>query len=334
MKTSKYIAIFAASILLSANAHAFFGKRATTIKVSHYFSESNPHHIALTKMAEEIEEASGGELEVKIFPNATLGGEEQAINGVRNGTIEMALIGSLMQQNHPMLGVFEFPFLMKDADSALAVLSGDPGMEVKNKYDEFGVKHLAYSISGFRHLTSNKPVTSPKDYSGLRVRVPNNSMFIDMADALGWNVQALPLPEVYTALEQGVVDGQENPYALIEAQGFYEVQDYIVETGHMFTNLNLIYAGKKWDNLSQQHQDLIQKAADNYSKISWQMTTDAVEVTKEKIRAAGTQIIVPSEEMTQYNLDSVKKMKQSYIERNPWAEEFFKRVDAINLSQG
>jgi tripartite ATP-independent transporter DctP family solute receptor len=315
----------------SFNSYAFWGSDddSVTIKVSHYFSDSNPQHQALEQFAEELDEKSDGKIKVQLFPNSTLGNEAQSINGVRNGTIEMALIGNLMQQSDPMLGVFEFPFLFRSTEQAKKVLNGEPGKQVKEKYSDFGVHHLAYSISGFRHLTSNKPVNSPEDYKGLRIRVPNNTMFINMAESLGWSVQALPLPEVYTALEQGVVDGEENPYSMIDAQGFYEVQKYIIETGHMFTNLNLIFSQKKWDSLTDEQKKLITEAANHYAETSWAMTTDSVNKIKDKIKASGTEIIIPSEEMVKYNRKSVDGMKQAYIKNNPWAEKFFQEVDAI-----
>jgi len=315
----------------SFNSYAFFGSDddSLTIKVSHYFSESNPHHQALLQFADELKKNSDGKITVKIFPNGTLGSEEQSINGVRNGTVEIALVGSLMQQNHPMLGAFEFPFLMKDQAHALRVLNGEPGKQVQAKYGEYKVHHLAYSISGFRHLTSNKKVETQADYKGLRIRVPNNSLFIDMATALGWSAQALSLAEVYTALEQGVVDGQENPYSLIDAQGFYEVQDYIIETNHMFTNLHLLYSQQKWSDLDDAQKTMIQNAADNYTQNSWDMTVNNVNLIKEKIIKSGTQILIPSAELNAYNRQAVEGMKAEYIENNPWADEFFKSIAAI-----
>lgn len=315
-----------ASLIMAACSTA---ANAKVIKISHYYSESNVQHQALLKFADEVEKNSNGDIDVRIFPNNTLGSETQTINGVRNGTIEIGLVGNLMQQNDPVFGIFEFPFLLNGYDHAWKALHSKAGDTVAKRYADYGIKHLGYSISGFRNLTSNKKVESPEDYKGLRVRVPNNSMFVTLAKNLGWNAQALSLSEVYTALEQGVVDGQENPYSLIDAQGFNEVQKYVVETNHMFTNMNLMYSQKKWDRLTDEEKKIIQTAAENYSKNSWDMTVNAVKDIKAKFKTKGVTIIVPSDELNDYNRNAVKGMRDDYIKKNPWAEQMFKDISAL-----
>ncbi len=315
-------------LLVSATSYAGLFGSDTTIKIGHYFAESHPQHIALQEFEKAVEEKSNGEIDVKIFPNAQLGSEEQLINGMRNGTIEMALFGSLMQNLDPKLGFTETPFLIRDYDHARKVLDSDVGEEIAGVFEEHGVKHLAYSVSGFRVISSNKKIEKPEDYNGLRIRVPNVAMFLEMADLLGVNGQAMAFTEVFTALEQGVVDAQENPMSLIKAQGFYEVQKYIIETNHMFTSLNLGINKSFYDDLTQEQQQIISEAAEQYSINSWSAVVKDNSQTKAFFVEQGVQVLTPSDELAQWNQEAMKPLYQNMFKRHAWAEDMTNRIIA------
>lgn len=314
------------SIISSMSANAFWGPDKKTIKIAHYFNEQHPQHIALKNFEKEVEQESNGEIDVKIFPNAQLGAEEQEINGVRNGTIEIALFGSLMQNLDPRLGFFETPFLIRDYDHAKKVLRSNIGEDVAKIFEDYGVKHLAYTASGFRVISSNKKIEKPEDYKGVRMRIPNVAMFVEMANLLGVNPQSMSFTEIFTALEQGVVDAQENPMSLIKAQGFYEVQKYIVESNHMFTSLNLGMNKKFYDDLTEQQKKIIDKAALHFSEESWDMVVIDNKATKKFFIDNGVTIITPSKEFSDWNQNAMKPLYENLYKKYDWSKSYVKEI--------
>ncbi|BFN33657.1 TPA: TRAP transporter substrate-binding protein [Vibrio harveyi] len=313
----------------SLSANAFFGSDKVTLKVAHYFNEQHPQHIALQQFEKEVEAASDGKIDIKIFPNAQLGSEEQMINGMRNGTIEIALFGSLMQSLDPKLGFTETPFLIRDYPHARKVLDSDVGQEIAGVFRNFGVEHLAYSASGFRVISSNKKIEKPEDYKGVRLRVPNLATFVEMGNLLGVNPQTMAFTEVFTGLEQGVVDAQENPMSLIKAQGFYEVQKYIIETNHMFTALNLGMNKKAFDELTEDQQAIIRKAAANYSQASWNAVVEDTQKIKQFFIDQGVTIITPTPEFTKWNEDAMKPLYDNIFKKYDWAQDYTNRIRAL-----
>lgn len=329
MKKTFLASALTLAVITPFSASAFWGSNSTTIKVAHYFNEQHPQHIALQAFEKEVEQASNGEIEVKIFPNAQLGAEEQMINGVRNGTIEIALFGSLMQSLDPKLGFTETPFLIRDFDHARKVLDGEVGQEIAGVFSEYNVKHLAYTASGFRVISSNKRIDSPEDYKGVRMRVPNLKTFVDMGNLLGVNAQTMAFTEVFTGLEQGVVDAQENPMPLIKAQGFYEVQKYIIETNHMFTSLNLGMNQKFYNGLSDEHKAIIDSAANNYSSSSWELVVEDNVATKQFFIDNNVEFITPSPEFNEWNQNAMKPLYEDIYKKYAWAQDYTNKVRAL-----
>lgn len=322
----KKIITYISTIFVILCSAAAFAK--TTLKLAHYFVESHPQHIALDAFAKEVKEASDGEINIKIFSNAQLGSEEQMINGTRNGTIELSLIGSLMQNLDFKLGLTETPFLMRDYDHAKRVLDSEIGAEIAAAFEAFAVKHLAYSVSGFRVMTSNKKIEKPEDYKGVRWRIPNVQTFVEMVKLLGANGQTMAFTEVFTALEQGVVDGQDNPMSLIKAQGFYEVQKYMIETNHMFTNLNLIMHKKAYDKLSDEHKKIITTAAQNYKELSWKLVVEDSEKTRQFFIDHGLEVVTPSAEFSKWNQEAMAPLYEKLYKKYDWAEDYVERIKA------
>jgi tripartite ATP-independent transporter DctP family solute receptor len=217
------------------------------IKVANYFAEDHPQNVALReKFKKIVEEKSGGTLKVQIYPNSTLGAEKEFYDGIRNGTIEMA--GLIMQNDIPKMGVPEWPFLFKDFEHVKKVLNGPIGKEITEELEEkHGVHPLAWSANGFRMFSANKTIDSMADFKGLRMRMPNIPNYITIGKLLGTNVTPLPISEVFTALEQKVVDGQDNPIATLRASGWYEVQSDVLESKHMFSPNIYVINSKFWN---------------------------------------------------------------------------------------
>ncbi|GJK44721.1 TRAP transporter substrate-binding protein [Klebsiella grimontii] len=302
------------------------------IKLGHYMSDTHPQHIALKEYFKKtIEDETQGRYEIRIYPNNQIGGEDQVLNGIRNGTIEMGITGLLLQNVNPVFGVWEWPFLFKNNAEARKVLTDSQiAKDIMDKHAEYGIKVLAIGMNGFRVVSSNKPVNNFAEFNGLRLRVPMNNMFVVWAKAMTINPQSMPLSEVFTALEQHVIDGQENPYALIKESGLYEVQKYIIETNHSFSPGLLQISLKTWKNIPEEDQKIFIKAAQNYQQHEWDLAIKAEGEVKTFLKGHDIKIIEPDDQFKADMLKAVQPMYQEYFNKYDWAQ---KTVEAINAAK-
>ncbi|HEH9400331.1 TPA: TRAP transporter substrate-binding protein [Aeromonas sobria] len=324
-KTLSAVAVF--SFLFSGAVHA-----AQVIKIGHFMSDTHPQSVALTNYFKKIvEDKTQGRYEIRIYPNNQLGGEEQVLNGVRRGTIEGGVVGLLMQNTNPIFGIWEWPFLFKDNQEAKKILTqSDVAKDIREKYQEYGVKVLATGVNGFRVTSSNVRVAEFKDFKGLRLRVPNNDMFVTWGKAMGANPQAMPLSEVFTALEQKVIDGQENPYSLLKESGLYEVQKYIVETNHSFSPGMLMFSLKTWNKMSPEDQAIFQEAANVFQEKEWELAISAEKENKDFLKNKGLEIIYPDEKFSQDMRTAAKPIYDNYYNTYNWAKPM---IESINLAK-
>lgn len=219
----------------------------------------DPQNIACYKFKEMVEERSKGELKVVIYPAAQLGDARTIVEGVQMGTIEMGDVeNGPMGRFVPEAMIWDLPFIFKDIDHAHAALDGDVGQFVQGKYIDVGIRHLAYNDGGMRYFTNNsKPIKSMADIEGLKIRVMESKVMIDTINAFGASAIPMAFGELYTALQQGVVDGQENPLNLIYSQRFYEVQKYLSLSGHFYYPRQYIVSENWWQTLKPEHQKIL-----------------------------------------------------------------------------
>jgi tripartite ATP-independent transporter DctP family solute receptor len=215
------------------------------------------------KFADLVAQKSGGKMTVKLFPGGVLGGDVQVLSAVQGGTIDMTSMNSgILAGQVKEYAIVDFPFLFNDAKEADAIMDGPVGKMLADKLPEKGLVHLAYFDLGFRNLTdSRRAIKSADDISGLKVRVIQSPIYIDTFNALGANAVPMPFPEVYTALEQKTIDGQENPFTVIEANKFNEVQKYLAGTRHIYNPQSMMISKKTWDRLNKEEQDVLLAAA-------------------------------------------------------------------------
>lgn len=235
-----------------------------TIKVGIGLNDDHPQAASVKKFGELVKEKSGGKITVKLFAGGTLGNDVTMISSLQGGTLEMTvpdtstLVGSAGLEP---FGLINLPFLFDKGEQADALLDGPFGQQLMAKLPEKGLVGLGFWENGFRQVTnSRRPISTAADFAGLKLRVIQNPLFIETFTALGASAQPMPFPEVYTALEQGVVDGQENPLATILASKFYEVQDNTVISNHIYSVWALLMSKKFWDKLSPDEQQLITEA--------------------------------------------------------------------------
>jgi tripartite ATP-independent transporter DctP family solute receptor len=251
------MAVFAAPNVASAKPIVIkFAHNGNTIP-------EDPQNLACTAFKKMVEERTNGAIRVDIYPAAQLGDARTIVEGVQMGTIEMADIeNGPMGRFVPEAMLWDLPFIFRDIDHAHNVLDGDVGKYVQKKYDDVGIRHLAYNDGGFRYFTNNvRPIRNMDDLQGLKIRVMESKVMIDTINAFGASAVPMAFGELYTALQQGVVDGQENPMNLIYSQRFYEVQKYLSLSGHFYYPRQYITNLNWFNNLSEEHQKIIAEAA-------------------------------------------------------------------------
>lgn len=300
------------------------------IKVANYFAETHPQNVALReKFKKIVEEKSNGSLKVEIYPNSALGAEQEFYNGVRNGTIEMGIPGLIMQNDIPKMGVPEWPFLFKDFEHVKKVLNGPIGKEITAELEtKHGVVPLAWSANGFRMFSSNRTIDSIDDFKGLRLRMPNIPNYITIGKLLGANVTPLPISEVFTALEQKVVDGQDNPIATLRASGWYEVQTDVLESKHMFSPNVYVVNKKFWDSLTDEQRKIIQEAAKEAANYEFELMEKSYEEDKKFLQEHGIQFTTPSSEFEKQMEEAVQPLYDELFKKYHWAEDLYKRIKA------
>ena len=210
-----------------------------------------------------VEKGTNGNVKVQIYPNNQLGAEIEYCEGVMLGTIEMAMSGNMWEQYVSIFKVNQLPYMFVNYDHANAVLNGPIGAEINKSLEAKGVKVLASFPNGFRVISNNKrAINSIEDARGVKLRVFEGEVIIKEIKALGFSPVVMPISEVFTAIQQGVVDGQDNPLATSYYSGFYEIQKHVAITNHMYSPGYIVINKKTWDRLSTAEQKLVQKAAD------------------------------------------------------------------------
>ncbi|NLI85561.1 MAG: TRAP transporter substrate-binding protein [Propionibacterium sp.] len=303
------------------------GKSLDTIRVAHYFNEAHPNHIALTEVFKPaIEEGSNGTIKVQVFPNSQLGDEEAMSNGVRNGTIEMAVPGGLLANADRKIGLVEFPFLFNDYEHGRKALDSEPGEFVKEAFRGLGAEPLGFSLNGMRVVSSNKAITKLDDFKGFRLRMPNVPVYIMTGEALGATVTPMSISEIFTALEQKVIDGQENPYLTVLANKWYEVQSHMIETYHLLSVNFYLFNQELYGGLDSETQKLIADASDKSSRHAWDLSVDLEKTVKGELEGHGMTIIIPDESFKADLNSAMDGVYEKLYADYDWAEEQVKKI--------
>lgn len=234
---------------------------ATEIKLGLVTKPGSAQNIVAEKFKEIIEQRSQGEIAVKIFHSSSIGNETEILQQIQMGSIQMGVITSgPFDTFDPIARVIDYPFLFKDNDQADEILDGPLGAEILKSLEGSGFKGLCFSENGFRNLTNNKKaVKSPDDVKGLKIRVMDSALHQGIWKSLGANPTPMPWP-IYTELEQGVIDGQENPLWVMEVYKFYEIQKYMTMTRHVYSAHIDVASLKWWNSLKPELREMIHKS--------------------------------------------------------------------------
>lgn len=254
------VIVFGLSSLFAAGQQE---KSKIVLKVGHIFAATHPWQTNLEGMAEEVRKETNGVVDIQVFPAAQLGGDRDVAEGMRLGTIEMGLFGTGgLQSLDKRMIIEELPYAWETREKAYAAMDGDLGKALDKVMLEYSIIGLHFWESGYRHITNNtRPIRTVSDLKGLSLRVPEAEMRIDTFKELGALPTPLAFSELFTALQQGVVSGQENPLATIYSSRFQEVQKYLSLSNHIWGSGYLGISEKAWKSLSKEQQNvLVEKA--------------------------------------------------------------------------
>ena len=259
MNAIKKFALCAVTMSLSAIVAA----QDVKAKLGTSLPETHPQTIGARKFAELADRKSNGRIKITVYPSAQLGSDQQMQAALRGGTQEFtvpstATLANLVKE----FGVIGLPFSFASEKQADAVLDGAFGKSLLDRLPAKDLVGLAFWENGFRNFTNSKrPIVKAEDMSGLKVRTMQNNLYIDLFNGLGSNAVPMPVNELFTALETKAVDAQENPFTVVHAQKFYDVQKYLSVTGHAYDALVLIASKKFWDGLSPADRAILQSAS-------------------------------------------------------------------------
>ncbi|MDE1244067.1 TRAP transporter substrate-binding protein [Vibrio aestuarianus] len=234
-----------------------------TLKLGHVANEDHVWHQAFEYFAETVDKKSEGRLNIDIYPNSQLGAERDVISGIQLGTVDMTMSGETLQNWAPKAALLAVPYAIRDSEHMVKVADGEIGKEIEQEITaRTGLVPLTWFERGARNLTTNKPINEPSDLKGLTIRVPNVPIFVSTWSALGAKPTPMAFSEVFTALQQSTVNGQENPLSLIESASFFEVQKYVNKTEHVRSWIYVLIGKRQLDKLPQDLQQILLESAE------------------------------------------------------------------------
>ncbi|QQK76522.1 TRAP transporter substrate-binding protein [Salicibibacter cibarius] len=284
----------------------------TTIRVGHEQAETNDRHLAMMEFKELVEEKSQGEMEVLVYPNAQLGSEPEMIESVTLNDLQMVAATAFTQYDQ-RISVFELPYLFDSYEEAWNVLDGEVGQDMADLFLEDDLRILAYFENGFRHVTSNRPIESPEDLSGLVIRTPEFPISLSTFNAMGANPTPMAFGELYTALQQGTVDAQENPIANAYTSNFQEVQEYLNLTSHQYMPLPVAINEDFWQSLSTEEQEILNNSAEEAAQFHRETQRENEEKMLAELEEDGMEIVEPDTSLFEDEIDPVyNSFRQAY----------------------
>ena len=277
--------------------------------------------------AEKMEELSGGDITINLKPAGALGGERDVLEGLQIGSIELTISSTGPVGNFvPSVYALDFPFLFKSYDHARSVLDGPIGQELLARFEAHDMIGLAWAENGFRHITNSvKPIQTPEDLSGLKLRTMENQVHIAAFQAAGASPTPMSWTEVLTSLQQGTIDGQENPIPVLTANNIWEMQKYLTLTGHVYSPAVVVMSKIHWDGLGEEEQGWFREAARAAAEASRatvsaneengvaQLRENGMEVVSEVDKAAFAAAVQPAYDKyaDQYGAEFIERIRNA-----------------------
>ncbi len=286
----------------------------TEVKIGYALAPDSHYGVAARKWQDVVEAETDGRFTFRHFPSSALGGEREVIEGLQIGTIEATIVSTGTLSNFvPETGVTDIPFLFRSLDHARHVLDGPVGQEILARFDDAGMVALAWGEQGFRHITNNRnPINTPEDLAGMKLRTMENPVHLSAFNALGAAPTPMAWPEVIGALQQGTIDGQENPLSVIVSAKLYEVQKYLTLSGHVYSPAMLLVSKPFWDGLSDEDKAAFGKGAKE-AVVAMRAYVDNVESSGvATLRERGMEVNALSEEQKEAFRASIESAYEDY----------------------
>lgn len=290
-----------------------------TISLGHICSETHSLHRACLEFEKFVEEQSGGAIAVELHPNSVLGGDEAMLESVALGTLTMVVpSASVMNVYVPAFGILAMPYLFTSTEDAFAAVDSGLGDLLKQKLLDanVGLTNLGYNFNGIRNMTNDKhAIETVSDLSGLKMRCMSNEMFVTMFDLMGANATPMSFSELFTALQQGTVDGEENPASLIYESKFQEVQKYLSTTEHIYDFCTIIINSDFYNNLDEQAKAIVDEGVQTYL-VDYQRELEVSENDEyiQKLADEGMEVTYITDEQKATFVDAVAPMYDNAAE--------------------
>lgn len=322
----KFAVLF--SCLLAAFAAGAQDKKPITLKLGHIQTEADLWHVGAVKFAELVDAKTKGEVKVRVFPNSTIGNDRDMAEGLQLGTVDFALIAGVLGNFEPTIQLIEMPFLFNDEAHLRRVIYGPVGAKLMdNLLKSSNIRGLTFWERGPRQLTTNKPINSLADVKGLKIRVPEIPPMVAAWKALGANPTPMAWGEVYTALQQNVIEAQENPMPFIYAAKIPEVQKFVALTKHKYEYVILAMSNKTYEKLSPAHQKAVREAAEESAKYENQLVFERSEQIIKELQSKGMKFTTPTD-MAEW-AKAVRTTHQSFAQK--YGMDLYKQIiDAGN----
>ncbi|WP_432407230.1 DctP family TRAP transporter solute-binding subunit [Wukongibacter sp. M2B1] len=301
------------------------------IKVGHIEAEDRSTHKACLEFEKYVEEQSDGKVDVQIYPNGQLGGDREMTEGVALGTLQMTLPAtSVLTTYDAKFGILDMPFIFNNEHAGFAALDGELGTKLNECLPPVGLYNFGYNYNGARNISNNvRPINEPNDLKGIKMRVMESPVYIDLFKYLGANATPMGFGEVFTGLQQGTIDGQENGASLVYATKFYEVQKYYSLTGHTYGFLAVLINDSFYNELPDDIRKIVSEGAEKYL-IDYQRNLEIEDNEKyiKKLKDEGMEVNAITPENQEKFVEALKPMYEKY--KKEIGKEMFGIVDQYN----
>ncbi|MEW5710597.1 MAG: TRAP transporter substrate-binding protein [Pseudomonadota bacterium] len=287
------IVLFAFAALAPAPVRA----ESVELKFGHVGEPGSLFALSAEEFAQRANARLGGKYKVVVYGSSQLGGDKELLQKLKLGTVDFALPSTVMSSEVDAFGIFEMPYLVKDREHMKRIEKEVVWPKLAPLAEKKGLKIIAVWENGYRHVTNNKrPIQKPEDLQGIKLRVPEGKWRVKMFQAYGANPSPMKFSEVFTALQTGVMDGQENPFAQIYSAKFQEVQKYLSLTGHVYTPAYVTVGLKKWNQLPEDVRKVLEETARETQSFVYQTAERFDTELLEKLKAAGMQVNTPDKD--------------------------------------
>ena len=329
--------VFIAGFVMAAGgsdsgAGAGAGKKII-MRVADVWSESHPNSASIIKIFKpRIEQKTNGAISVEIYGSGTLGSEQTLWDSVRNGSIEVGVLGALLSTEYKPLLISDWPFLYRDLEHAKKVWTGSFGDDFFadfNRAYSTSMKLMAVGPNSARTFTSNKPLASVADFKGQKFRMPGTQIHPSIVADLGASAQVIPLTELFNSLQTGVVDGQDNGMVTVLSEKFYEVQKYLFETSHIVAIMTTVVNVPFFNSLSAEHQKIVQDAAKEASVSAWETYIKSVDADRQKLKSLGVTVNPCSESERAKFIQAIQPTLNKLYAENNWAKAAIEKIGNV-----